>query len=338
MSIPSDLPPRRDENIGHARREIDRAPAAQGPDPHVQPTAFVREVGEPLAVGCQDRAALDGIGRDQLHDAGEPRGGTAGGRKAHDVTATATMAAAMALHHGMRPLVVRRGAWRPAGRPWRRTAWLEGPPPSRARTRGRAPTGSARPGSSRGSAARCGRRPGGHARVARASAGGSSFRIAVIVSTAVVPRERAPARRASRRASTPNEKMSRPVVGGAGRAPAPATCSRPCRARRPAPCLATCAVASCPTGPRSLARQLGEAEVEDLDAAVVGDEQVLGLEVAMDDALARARRRARARSARAIVERLARRQRAPSTSRSRSVSPSSSSVTMYGAPSLVPTS
>ena len=33
-----------------------------------------------------------------------------------------------------------------------------------------------------------------------------------------------------------------------------------------------------------LMRQLGEAEVEDLDAAVVGDEEVFGLEVAVDDA------------------------------------------------------
>ena len=32
-------------------------------------------------------------------------------------------------------------------------------------------------------------------------------------------------------------------------------------------------------------RQLGEAEVEDLDAAVAGDEEVLGLQVPVDDAL-----------------------------------------------------
>ena len=32
-------------------------------------------------------------------------------------------------------------------------------------------------------------------------------------------------------------------------------------------------------------RQLGQAEVEDLDAPVPGDEQVLGLQVAVDDAL-----------------------------------------------------
>ena len=50
--------------------------------------------------------------------------GSAGGRKAHDVTATATMAAAMASTSGMRPLVVRRGGVEAGTAPWRRTAWL----------------------------------------------------------------------------------------------------------------------------------------------------------------------------------------------------------------------
>ena len=41
-----------------------------------------------------------------------------------------------------------------------------------------------------------------------------------------------------------------------------------------------------------LVRQLGEAEVEDLDAAVRGDEEILGFQVAVDDALVVRRREA----------------------------------------------
>ncbi len=77
---------------------------------------------------------------------------------------------------------------------------------------------------------------------------------------------------------------------------------------------------------REIAGDLGEAEIENLDAAVRGDEDVLGLQVAVDDALCRGRRRGRARSES--------RSRAPfggaiepTRSRSRRVSPSRSSVT-----------
>ena len=48
---------------------------------------------------------------------------------------------------------------------------------------------------------------------------------------------------------------------------------------------------------RSRLRQLRQAEVEDLDAPVRRDEDVLRLQIAVDDALRRARPRGRARSA-----------------------------------------
>ena len=74
-------------------------------------------------------------------------------------------------------------------------------------------------------------------------------------------------------------------------------------------------------------RELGDAEVEDLDPPVARDEQVVGLQVAMDDAACRARRRAPPRSGA--------RSRWPCAaaarhrcSRLRSDSPSSSSETM----------
>ncbi len=56
-------------------------------------------------------------------------------------------------------------------------------------------------------------------------------------------------------------------------------------------------------------RQLGEAEVEDLDAAFVRDEEVLGLEVPMHDALV-VRRGQAMRDLEGIVDRLARREAA----------------------------
>ena len=54
-------------------------------------------------------------------------------------------------------------------------------------------------------------------------------------------------------------------------------------------------------------RQFGEAEVEDLHAAVVGDEDVLGLQVAVHDALL-VRRREAVRDLERVVDRLARRE------------------------------
>ena len=56
-------------------------------------------------------------------------------------------------------------------------------------------------------------------------------------------------------------------------------------------------------------RELGEAEVEDLDAAVVRDEDVLGLQVAVDDALL-VRGAEAARDLQGVVDGLARRDRA----------------------------
>ena len=57
-----------------------------------------------------------------------------------------------------------------------------------------------------------------------------------------------------------------------------------------------------------IAGQLRQSEVEDLDAVVRRDEQVLGLEIAMDDPLL-VRRREPARDGDGIVDRLAHRQR-----------------------------
>ena len=54
-------------------------------------------------------------------------------------------------------------------------------------------------------------------------------------------------------------------------------------------------------------RELGEAEVEDLHAAVVGDEDVLGLQVPVDDPLL-VRRREAADDLERVVDRLARRE------------------------------
>ena len=84
-------------------------------------------------------------------------------------------------------------------------------------------------------------------------------------------------------------------------------------------------------------RQLREAEVQDLDPAVVGHEQVLGLQVPVDDPLL-VRRRQPVRDLDRVVRGLAHRDRAARRARARSVSPSSSSVTMYGAPSCEPKS
>ena len=75
--------------------------------------------------------------------------------------------------------------------------------------------------------------------------------------------------------------VDRPVRG-----PAPATCSRRCRGRRRRRSAA--GGGARPPLPRaeSASRpELGQAEVEDLDPAVLGDEQVLGLQVPMDDPL-----------------------------------------------------
>ena len=75
-----------------------------------------------------------------------------------------------------------------------------------------------------------------------------------------------------------------------------------------------------------LVRQLGEAEVEDLDAAVLRDEEVLGLQVPVDDALL-VRGRQAVGDLEGVVHGLARRELAARQSAARSVSPSSSSGT-----------
>ena len=61
-------------------------------------------------------------------------------------------------------------------------------------------------------------------------------------------------------------------------------------------------------GQNLAAHQLGQAEVEDLDAAVLGDEDVVRLEIAVDDALVVGRGEALG-DLRGVVDRLAHRQR-----------------------------
>ena len=80
-------------------------------------------------------------------------------------------------------------------------------------------------------------------------------------------------------------------------------------------------------------KQLGKAEVEDLDVPVLRDEDVLGLQVPMDDAFL-VRRGKALRDLEGVVDGLASAAAARS-SFSRSVSPSRSSMTAYGLPSCV---
>ena len=85
-------------------------------------------------------------------------------------------------------------------------------------------------------------------------------------------------------------------------------------------------------------RELGEPEIENLHAAVAGDEDVLRLQIAVDDPLL-VRGGETVRDLDGVLDGLAHRQRRQLVERrSRSVSPSSSSETMYGAPSCVPMS
>ena len=123
------------------------------------------------------------------------------------------------------------------------------------------------------------------------------------------------------------------AVGVLARAPARAPCTPPSRgagrARSRPPGGAGTSVSPSVSTP-SGALHLREAEVEDLDPAVAGQEHVVGLEVAVDDVLA-VRRGEAVRDAGRDLGGLARRDR-PRAIRSRSVSPSSSSVTRYGAP------
>ena len=137
--------------------------------------------------------------------------------------------------------------------------------------------------------------------------GGSFVRIAVIVSAAVSPRN----------ARWPDEHLVEDraegeevgaLVGRLARAPAPATCSRSCRARRRAPCPETVCRSVWPVS-SGLGLQLRETEVEDLDAPVLRQEQVLGLQVAVDDPLL-VRRGEAPRDLHRVVDRLAHRERA----------------------------
>ena len=115
----------------------------------------------------------------------------------------------------------------------------------------------------------------------------------------------------------------------ARRAPARAPCSRPCPAR----CRARCRRDGRRVRPRRQRAGAGRCAARGRSRGSSRgrrrDEDVLGLEIAMDDAACRARRPGRARSAAAIVDAPCARAVRPAPSRSRSVSPSSSSITAY---------
>ena len=132
--------------------------------------------------------------------------------------------------------------------------------------------------------------------------------------------------RASRRGSR-RRRRCRCARRRACRAPARATCSRACPARRRARCRAVSVGRLVRGGGRALGlRQLRQAEVEDLDAAVGGDEEVLGLQVAVDDPLV-VRRGEALRDLERVVDRPCAARSGPPASVARSVSPSSSSWT-----------
>ena len=110
--------------------------------------------------------------------------------------------------------------------------------------------------------------------------------------------------RASRRGSRPKREDVRAVVRRLRRGPAPATCSPTVPRTMPGSVPGAVPWSSRRRRPPARGRrQLRQAEVEDLDAPVPRDEEVLGLQVAVDDPLlvrggqARARSGARSRSA-----------------------------------------
>ena len=149
----------------------------------------------------------------------------------------------------------------------RRRPMAKAPTAPRGRRRCRAPTGSAPRRSSRGSARRAGRAAAGMLRPVSSSGAGSSFRIALIRR----PTSRAaegPVPRAAARTARRRTRRCRSGRRRAARGPARATCSRRCRhgsglgAARLRRRLGQ-------RGRRLGPRELGEPEVEDLDAAVV---------------------------------------------------------------------
>src|SRR5262249_41077098 len=91
-------------------------------------------------------------------------------------------------------------------------------------------------------------------------------------------------------------------------------------------------------GPVLGVRELGQTEVEDLDPPVSRDEQVLGLQIAMDDPLLVRGGEALRDLDRVVDGRPRREPSAPPARAARRVSPSRSSLTTYGAPSCVPMS
>ena len=109
---------------------------------------------------------------------------------------------------------------------------------------------------------------------------GSASMVAAIVCAAVAPRERLPSRERLRTRSAPARTGPNDNRPG-GRSPVRATCSRRSPSRRPRRCRGG---RQGLRGVRRWRAELREPEVDDLHVTVVADHDVLGLEIAMDDA------------------------------------------------------
>ena len=166
---------------------------------------------------------------------------------------------------------------------------------------------------------------GGTAGAASSRSFGSSFRIAFIVSTARRPLERAAAAE-----HLVEDRAEREEIRAVIRRPAEHLLGRHVAHRAEdgprlgQPCLRfRRSAARAAASGRQLPRQ---PEVEDLDAAVLGHEQVVGLEIAVHDALV-VRGGQALRDLRGELDALPARVSGPAAIRSRSVWPSSSSET-----------
>ncbi len=181
-------------------------------------------------------------------------------------------------HAEQRRAATRPVSHRPAGQPAPRA-----PTATRDRTRDRGPSGIAARGSSPCSGGRSARgRPGDSGSSERGPAGLPAG------SPTSCPRRSLRGRRACPRASRRGSRRRRRCRFGhrpAVRGPAPAPCSRSFRGPRPARSAAARRQVRLLLRSLPGVRELGEAEVQDLQPAVPGDEQVLRLQVPVDDPL-----------------------------------------------------
>ena len=152
----------------------------------------------------------------------------------------------------------------------------------RARSRGRARSGNGLRAASRDSGGRCDRASPA-VRIDLGELRRILFQDRVHRLDVRIALEGAAGRSASRRGSRRTKRC--PCDGrAAGRGPARATCSRPCPARCPAAVSATLRLAGIRCRLPAVPRRFRQPEVEDLHDPVPGDEDVLRLQIAMDDA------------------------------------------------------